>query len=129
MPDINGIRVPFMPVGKTEALNNRYENNLSKTELDGKFDLLFQEELNNVKFSNHAKTRIESRNIILDSEELKKLGETLDLAESKGSRESLIMHKDKAFIVSVPNRTVITVFEKSSSENNVFTNIDSAYFI
>jgi flagellar operon protein len=48
------------------------------------------------------------------------------MAASKGARESLVLLDQTAFVVSVPNRTVITVVDKENLKQNVFTNIDSA---
>ena len=51
---------------------------------------------------------------------------TVQLAASKGARESLVLMDQTAFVVSVPNRTVITVVDQPNLKQNVFTNIDSA---
>ena len=40
--------------------------------------------------------------------------------------ESLVLVDDLAFIVNVPNRTVITAMEQGETNSNVFTNIDGA---
>ncbi|MNP74933.1 hypothetical protein D3C76_1718910 [compost metagenome] len=53
----------------------------------------------------------------------------MDKAAAKGSKESLILMKDLAFIVSVPNRTVVTAMDGNSIKDNVFTQIDSAIVI
>jgi flagellar operon protein len=37
--------------------------------------------------------------------------------------------ENQAFIVSVPNRTVITALDNNSMKENVFTNIDSAVIV
>ncbi len=47
-------------------------------------------------------------------------------AEEKGARDSLVLLRDMAFIVSVPNRTVVTAMDSEHLKENVFTNIDSA---
>jgi flagellar operon protein len=41
----------------------------------------------------------------------------------------LILSDDAAFIVSVKNKTVITVVDRNNMNNNVFTNIDSTVVI
>lgn len=79
-----------------------------------------------VSFSNHAMQRMESRNLNLSDQDLQKLDDTVDKMAQKGARESLIYMKDMAFVVSVPNRTVITAMDGSSAKENIFTNIDSA---
>ena len=44
----------------------------------------------------------------------------------RGVNESLVLVDDLAFIVNVPNRTVITAMEQGETNSNVFTNIDGA---
>jgi flagellar operon protein len=47
-------------------------------------------------------------------------------AASKGARDALVLMDDLAMVVSVTNRTVVTVVDKDNLKQNVFTNIDSA---
>ncbi len=78
-----------------------------------------------LKFSNHAIERMQSRGIMFKAEDMSRLNEAVDRAANKGSRDSLILMNDSALIVSVKNRTVVTVMDKSALKENVFTNIDS----
>lgn len=82
-----------------------------------------------LKFSAHATERMKERKVALTPELMRRMNEALDRAESKGIEESLVIAKDSAYIVSVPNRTVITAIDMDSMRNNVFTNIDGAVFI
>jgi flagellar operon protein len=79
-----------------------------------------------LKFSGHAQTRIQSRSIPMGTEQMQRLENAVDRAAAKGARESLVMLDDSAFVVSIRNRTVITVVDKENLKDNVFTNIDSA---
>jgi len=79
-----------------------------------------------VKFSSHASTRLKSRNIDITPEIMGKLEKAVSGAANKGAKDSLILMKDLAFIVNIPNRTVITAMDGESLKENVFTNIDSA---
>jgi flagellar operon protein len=79
-----------------------------------------------LRFSAHASNRLKSRNIDLTPEIMGKLEKAVTGAANKGARDSLILMKDLAFIVNVPNRTVITAMDGDSIKENVFTNIDSA---
>lgn len=79
-----------------------------------------------LKFSAHAQTRLQSRNISLQPAQMTRLQDAVQKAESKGSRDSLVMMDDLAMVVSVKNRTVVTVVDRDSMKQNVFTNIDSA---
>ena len=79
-----------------------------------------------VKFSGHALQRIERRGISLDASTTARLNEGVTRAASKGARDSLVLVDDTAFVVSVPNRTVITAVDRDHMKEQVFTNIDSA---
>ncbi|HIJ74526.1 MAG TPA: hypothetical protein HPP83_10540 [Candidatus Hydrogenedentes bacterium] len=82
-----------------------------------------------VKFSAHAQLRLRTRGISLTADDLARIGRGLDLAAAKGARESLLLMDRLALVVSVPNRTVITVVEQNEIEDTVFTNIDSAVVV
>ncbi len=79
-----------------------------------------------VQLSSHAKARIERRGISLDPATLARLQNGVDRAAAKGSRESVVLVDDVAFVVSVKARTVITAVDRASMRDHVFTNIDSA---
>lgn len=121
MHEINGIKVPFIPAGGSQTLKTGSKNNV-----DGKFNKLFNEELNKLKFSSHATSRIKSRQIELNANDLSRLENAVSNARKKGAKDSLIFIDNNAFIVNVPNRTVITAIEKGGMNSNVITNIDSA---
>ena len=124
MAEINGISVPFIPiVGNEEIVTRR-----TGREAANQFDAIFKEELEKIKFSNHAMKRLESRNIQLSETELGKIQDAVSKAESKGSKDSLIMMDKTAFIVNIPNKTVVTAIEVANSNESVFTNIDSVVF-
>lgn len=79
-----------------------------------------------VTFSGHALQRLERRGIAVDDQTLARLGGAVDRAAAKGSRSSVVLVDDNAFVVSVPNRTVITAVDREHMKEQVFTNIDSA---
>lgn len=97
---------------------------------EGKQTVNFSEQLRSkldgVKFSAHAATRLKSRNIEVTNDIMNKLEKAVSGAANKGARDSLILMKDLAFIVNIPNRTVITAMDGESMKENIFTNIDSA---
>ncbi|MCS6776798.1 MAG: TIGR02530 family flagellar biosynthesis protein [Chloroherpetonaceae bacterium] len=79
-----------------------------------------------VRFSAHAQTRLQSRQIHLQESHLQRLNGAVAKAADKGSRDALILMDDLAMVVSIKNRTVVTVVDKEHLRQNVFTNIDSA---
>lgn len=99
---------------------------------DGKnFESLLRgrlDELSGVKFSKHALDRMTERGISLSSRQIDRLNAAIEKAERKGLKESLVMVDDLALVVSVKNRTVITVTDRDGLRDNVFTNIDGAVF-
>ncbi len=78
-----------------------------------------------VKFSNHAVERMQSRGISFNQSDLQRLGDAINRASAKGSKDTLVLMNDSALIVSVKNKTVVTVMDKNALKENVFTNIDS----
>ena len=122
MPEINGISVPFIPIGDYNGNNPRIKSP------GDSFESIFQKELEKVKFSSHALKRLEERNIELSDSEMSKINTAVERAELKGSKDSLVMMNQTAFIVNIPNRTVITAMSIADSSENVFTNIDSVVF-
>ncbi|MBZ9688075.1 flagellar biosynthesis protein [Clostridium estertheticum] len=79
--------------------------------------------------SSHAAQRLNSRNIDFNDADMKKINEGINMADSKGAKQSLILYKDMALITSIKNRTVITAMDKNQSETNIITNIDSVVMI
>lgn len=112
----------------THSRNAQGSNAVSAT--NEKTEINFSEQLKSnlerIKFSAHASTRLKSRNIEMTREIMGKLEKAVSGAASKGARDSLILMKDLAFIVNIPNRTVITAMDGESMKENIFTNIDSA---
>jgi flagellar operon protein len=82
-----------------------------------------------LKFSNHAVERMQSRGVRFTPEVMNRLNSAVDRAAAKGSKNSLLLTDDAALIVSVKNRTVVTVMDKAALKENVFTNIDSTIVI
>ena len=122
MPEINGISVPFIP------LHGQNNDTPKIKEVGENFDSIFQKELEKIKFSSHALKRLEERQIQLSGDEMLKINLAVERAEQKGARDSLVMMNSTAFIVNIPNKTIVTALPVSESAENVFTNIDSVVF-
>ena len=79
-----------------------------------------------LRFSKHATNRLADRSITLSDNQLNRLSEGARKAGEKGIKESLVMVDQLAFIVNVPNQTVITAMDRTETNGNIFTNIDGA---
>ena len=82
-----------------------------------------------VQFSAHAQGRLDVRQINLTSNDIDKIESAIDRASQKGATDSLLLMDDLAMIVSIKNRTVVTVVDSGRMKDNVFTNIDSAVIV
>lgn len=94
----------------------------------GKEAVSFKEVLKNtysLRFSGHALERLQSRSIPMDENDMMRLQEAVDRAEQKGGRDSLVLDGKQAFLVNIPNKTVVTAVDVGELREKVFTNIDS----
>ena len=94
-----------------------------------RFDTVLRDKLAGdtaVRFSAHALRRLDSRRIEITPEEKMLIKQGVERAAEKGARESLLLTDRFALVVSVSNRTVITVAHNDELDQGVFTNIDSA---
>ena len=108
------------------------ENNISQ---ENSFEEILKQQLDSgqqtqeLKFSKHASMRLNQRDIELSAEQSNRLEAGVQKASEKGIKESLVIVDSLAFIVNVPNQTVITAMDQTESMDNVFTNIDGAVII
>ncbi|NLL80140.1 MAG: flagellar protein [Clostridiales bacterium] len=122
---------PFLSI---EQLQDQYLKQTKPAANEAKADgLSFQdilaektERAGELKFSKHASNRLTDRNITLTDKQLERLSEGTQKAGAKGIRESLVLVDSLAFIVNVPNRTVVTAMNQNEADENIFTNIDGA---
>ncbi len=117
-------------------LQEQYQNGhkqIKVQDLQQNQGLSFQDILKNktsadaeLKFSKHASVRLEQRGIQLTAGQMERLSDAAAKAGQKGIRDSLVIVDELAFIVNVPNHTVVTAMESTEAISNVFTNIDGA---
>jgi len=121
------IRSNNIPIDKFKNTN---KNDVVKKDTDGKsFNDILNSKIGNnqeIKISKHAEIRMNERNIKLTDELKDKINKSIDKADGKGVKDSLVLVDDKAFIVNIKNRTVVTAFSSNELKESVFTNIDGA---
>ena len=113
----------------SQYLNNKTVNNTSQSTDVSFEDVLRQTALERetgLKFSKHASMRLNERDITLTQNQSARLENGVDAASKKGINDSLVLVDNLAFIVNVPNKTVVTAMDQTETNSNVFTNIDGA---
>lgn len=114
--------------GRINPLEHKRQNVKAKSSAPKQQDISFKEIFENVKgldFSGHALKRLENRSISMNQADIDRLKDAVLKAEEKGSRDSLILDGDRAFLVNIPNKTVVTAVDMMELRDRVFTNIDS----
>lgn len=79
-----------------------------------------------LKFSKHAACRLNDRGIELSDNQMERLYDGVRRAGQKGIKDSLVIVDGLAFIVNIPNSTVVTAMDSTETNDNVFTNINGA---
>ena len=123
----------YTPVvtGNPQTVQTR-RTDASGTETKKSFADVLSETLNqssDVNFSKHAVKRAMEHNIELTDESISRLNEGVRIAEEKNLEEPLILVGSTAFLVNIPNNTVITAVDSGNMKGNVFTNIDGTVII
>lgn len=118
---------PIIPVKPSQGQKPDAQSKVGATP----FQKVLEQQLGreSIKFSAHAQQRLEARNIKLSSADMNKLNDAVQRAAQKGSKDSLVLMNDMAFVVSVANKTVITAVDDASMKEHVFTKIDSAVIV
>ena len=107
---------------KSSAQASQIENSQFQSILENSLE---KSQVPDLKFSSHAISRLHASNISVQNEDVARLSNAVQKAEEKGSRDSLIIMNNLAFIVSVKNKTVVTALTQDQMRENVITNIDS----
>jgi flagellar operon protein len=115
--------------GIRPSQNSENKSSKIKPGETSEFEQILRQENKTFNLSQHAETRIKSREIPWDSHLEKRISKGIDQAESKGSREALILADDVAVIANVKSRTVVTAMDRSQMKEKIFTNIDSAVLV
>ena len=134
---MNQISNQFLSI---EQVTNQYLNNTQNVKANVQSGVPFEEilrqkqsqsvmEASELKFSKHAANRLNDRNIYLTDAQNVRLENGVKQASEKGITESLVLVDSLAFIVNVPNKTVVTALDQTEANSNIFTNIDGAVII
>lgn len=65
--------------------------------------------------------------MVVDAAEQARLEDAVDALSAKGANESLVLTNDAAYVVGIPQRTVITAMSRQEAMGQIFTQIDSTF--
>ena len=129
--NLNGMRAaaPIQPVSTPGRSETTYP---SVSNEKASFKQVFEKELRRsegIQFSHHASQRMSERGMNLTPDLMSKMNNAVNQAAAKGSKQSLVLIQNAAYIVNVPSRTVITALNDPFKQGHVFTAIDSTICI
>ncbi len=124
---IERLQDQYLKAGRQQAGAPIQDQTSFRDILSGKTDNIRTE--GEIRFSKHAANRLVDRNIELTQDQVDRLSMGAAKAGAKGINETLVIVDSLAFIVNVPNQTVITAMDQTEADENVFTNIDGAVII
>lgn len=118
----------FRPIHAQTAIKQGVSKLQQEKRTGGNFTEHLQNALQPAKqpltVSKHARDRLTQRGIQIDDEKWANIGEKVQEAKKLGVKESLVLMKDAALIVSAKNHTVITAMDRNEAETQIFTNIN-----
>lgn len=115
-----------------QSLRLNHDKAVKEAKQGKEFAELIQEKLDQnqgVRFSKHASERIRQRGVDVSGKLLTDLNQAVEKARTKGAKDVVVIGTKGAFVVNVPNNTVITTMTEREMRENIFTNIDSAVLI
>ncbi|WP_202077091.1 TIGR02530 family flagellar biosynthesis protein [Caldalkalibacillus salinus] len=107
-------------IASSQPFAQQLQQQLERSQVTGQSSLAF---------SKHALQRMDARGIEVTEDLQMRLNKGLQMAKSKGAKESLFLADGLAFVVNVKNNTVITAMEEAQMQQHVITNIDSAVML
>lgn len=123
------IRQSGMELRSIEQAADRLGRQAPQRTESGEEKTSFRDVLDQVRFSKHAAQRLSQRGIDLSRGQMQRLSQGTSQARSKGIREGLVLVDELAFIVNIPNSTVVTAVDTGAGEDAVFTNIDGTVIV
>lgn len=111
-------------------INGNQQSKVSNNQNGFSFEELFQKAIKpqseeSFHISAHAQKRLSERSIEMSGNLENTLNEAFSELEAKGSKNSLVITGQGAFVVNVPNRTLVTAMDINEMKDGIVTNIDS----
>jgi len=115
-------RVSSIPAPTIATPNNSVESSPAFADV-----LASTQQSDDLKLSSHALTRMKQRGMELSPTDMNTIGQAVTRAQEKGAKEAYVMYGDHGYVVSVPNRTIITAMMNQTE--TIVTHVDSVVVI
>ncbi|CAM3703329.1 TIGR02530 family flagellar biosynthesis protein [Mesobacillus zeae] len=115
LPVIGGRNSPVKTVGSSGKFSQHL---LSALDSPGKLVL-----------SKHAEERLRQRGISISPERWQRIEDKVNQARDMGIKDSLVLLKDAALIVSAKNNKVITAMNRQEAGEQIFTDINGTIIL
>ncbi len=115
------------PIAPEQRAPNRQSSSPGAKSFAGELAAHELKDASGVRVSAHAAERMQQRDIQFSQQSRAEVAAALTELEKKGARNALLLSESSAFVVSVPNRTIVTAIANNEVQSRAFTNIDSAY--
>jgi flagellar operon protein len=125
-------KMMFHPIQSKAVSKPKTTSVNRELQLNNKFSVHFQQALqtdSKLTVSKHAKERLLQRGIHINEASWNQIEEKVQEARNKGVKDSLVLLKDAALIVSAKNNTVITAMDREEARTQIFTNINGTILL
>ncbi|MCR2820715.1 TIGR02530 family flagellar biosynthesis protein [Lederbergia panacisoli] len=116
-------KLPVQPI----AINTKAKSNKTEKSNQHSFSQVLGQataKQSSLTISKHAELRMSQRNISLEPHTWEEIGVKVNEAKKQGVKDSLVLLKNAALIISAKNNTVVTVMDRQEAGSHIFTNID-----
>ncbi|QED47547.1 TIGR02530 family flagellar biosynthesis protein [Cytobacillus dafuensis] len=125
-------KMMFHPIHSKAVISTKTKSANRELQPNNSFSVHFQNALQSdskLTVSKHAKERLLQRGIHINDAQWNQIEEKVQEAKNKGVKESLVLLKDAALIVSAKNNTVITAMDREEARTQIFTNINGTIIL
>jgi len=116
----------FSPI-QSQPINTRQVHSSKPIKSKSDFSFHFNQAIqtvNKLHVSKHASERLKQRGIHISESRWELINEKIHEAQKKGVKDSLVLLKDAALIISAKNNTVVTAMAREEANTQIFTNIN-----
>ncbi|MBS4198960.1 flagellar protein [Bacillus sp. FJAT-49732] len=120
-----------LPVQPIAIQSNTKSSNIAKSSNQSFSQILEQvtSKQTRLTISKHAGIRMSQRNITIEPQVWDQIEIKVNEAKKQGVKDSLVLLKNAALIISAKNNTVVTVMDRQETGSQIFTNIDGTIIL